>query len=201
MRSATKEDRRRLYAELYDELFLRVPNHPLMTRKSDPAASEQAVAEQMALLDRFLQPSTTYLEVGPGDCALALEVARHVKRVYAVDVSAELARRQNVPPNIELTISDGTSIPVPPGSVEIAYSNQLMEHLHPDDALEQLRKFSRCSRPGAYIFASRPIACRDHTTYRAILMTRLPASISRNIPPPSCIGCCERSASSERVDT
>jgi len=37
---------------------------------------------------------------------------------------------------------------VPPGSVTVAYSNQLMEHLHPDDAREQLRNIFEALAPG-----------------------------------------------------
>ncbi len=37
---------------------------------------------------------------------------------------------------------------MPPGSVDVAYSNQLMEHLHPDDAAEQLREIFKALAPG-----------------------------------------------------
>jgi SAM-dependent methyltransferase len=53
-----------------------------------------------------------------------------------------------MPPNFELIISDGTSIPAPPESVDFAFSDQLMEHLHPDDALDQLREIRRVLKPG-----------------------------------------------------
>jgi predicted SAM-dependent methyltransferase len=33
-------------------------------------------------------------------------------------------------------------------SVDLAYSNQLMEHLHPDDASEQLANVYRALKPG-----------------------------------------------------
>ena len=39
-------------------------------------------------------------------------------------------------------------IPVPDGSVDVAYSNQLMEHLHPDDAQAQLADIHRALGPG-----------------------------------------------------
>jgi SAM-dependent methyltransferase len=47
---------------------------------------------------------------------------------------------------------DGSVIPLPPNSVHVAYSNQLMEHLHPDDAVEQLRSIQRVLTPhGVYV--------------------------------------------------
>ena len=40
------------------------------------------------VLRPYLGTKTTFLEIGPGDCSLSLEVANHVKQAYAVDVSA-----------------------------------------------------------------------------------------------------------------
>jgi SAM-dependent methyltransferase len=152
LRSASREERKHLYTALYDELFRRVPHHPQLTQKADPQAQAEAVSAQLALLNRFLKPDSTFLEVGPGDCRLAFEVAERVRKVVAVDVSEEITRALERPDNFELIISDGSSIPVPAQSVDVAYSNQLMEHLHPDDALEQVGNICRALKPGgAYI--------------------------------------------------
>lgn len=143
LRDSTREERRRLYTAVYDELFRRLPHHPILTRKRDAHATQQTIRAQMRLLKRFLGPTSTFLELGPGDCSLAFEVATHVRHVYAVDVSPELTRSATTPKNFTLTISDGCTIPLPANSVDFAYSNQLMEHLHPDDALEQLHDIYR----------------------------------------------------------
>ena len=148
LRRASKEQRRSLYSEVYDELFRRVANHPQLVRRQDPNWQRDQVAYQMKLLSRFVTPETVFLEVGAGDCALSLHVAQRAGSVYAVDVSHEIADQHAAPDHFRLIISDGTSIPVPPGSVTLAYSNQLMEHLHPDDALEQLRNLHRALAPG-----------------------------------------------------
>ncbi len=152
LKRASREERRALYAALYDELYRRVPDHPQLTRKASAAESRRAVAAQLGFLRRFLSPGATFLEIGPGDCSLALEVAKSVKSVVAVDVSGDITRRPERPSNFRLILSDGTSIPVPPGSVDVAYSNQLMEHLHPDDAREQLENIHRALAPrGRYV--------------------------------------------------
>ncbi len=148
LRSARKEERKRLYASLYDELYKRVPNHPQLTRKTDSKDSRERVARQMRFLNDFLRPETIFLEVGSGDCGLALEIAGHVRKVYALDVSREITRNPDYPSNFELIISDGCSIPVPENSVTIAYSDQLLEHLHPDDTMEQLQNTYRALAPG-----------------------------------------------------
>ena len=141
LRNAGKEERKHLYTALYDEYFRRVPHHPQITQKSDPNIRRERINRSVGLLKHFLHSQSVYLEVGPGDCALALDVSNFVKKVYAVDVSQEITKDLNMPENFELIITDGSSIPVPPGSIDLAYSNQLMEHLHPEDALEQIIKF------------------------------------------------------------
>lgn len=152
LRRAPKQNRLGLYTEVYDELFQSVPTHPQLTRKSSPENTREIVGQQLKFMRRFLSPDITYLEVGAGDCAFAFHVALYVRKVYAVDVSAEVVKNTTVPPNGELVLSDGCSIPVPAGTVDVAYSNQLMEHLHPDDALEQLQNLYRALAPrGRYV--------------------------------------------------
>jgi SAM-dependent methyltransferase len=150
--NSTKEERQYLYTSLYDELYRRVPHHSQLTRKSSPETTAWIVAQRMQLLERFLSPQKTYLEIGVGDCSLALEVAKYVKKVSALDVSTEITKQVIFPPNVDFVISDGCSIPIPANSVDIAYSHQLMEHLHPDDAVEQLQNIYKALAPnGIYI--------------------------------------------------
>ena len=148
LRGGTVEERKQLYGKLYDEMYRRVPHHPQLVRKVSPAETQRAISQQLNFLGRFIAADTTYLEVGPGDCALTFEVAKHVRKSIGVDVSAEVTSSDRSRGNLELILSDGTSIPVPAGSVDVAYSNQLMEHLHPDDAHTQLVNLNRALRPG-----------------------------------------------------
>jgi len=152
LRDATKQERQRLYTVVYDELFRRVPDHPQLTLKTDGQTRRRLVVERVRLLSRYLRSNSTYLEIGPGDCALAIAVAQRVRKVFAVDVSNEIAAGVALPKNVEFAISDGCSIPVPEGSIDVAYSDQLMEHLHPDDAREQLANIYRAlARGGVYV--------------------------------------------------
>ena len=156
LRRATKEQRRTLYAELYNELFKRVPLHPQHTNQSSPERLAADVAEKMQIAAPFLKPDSVFLEVGPGDCEFAKAVSENVARVLAIDVSDEITRKRSLPPNLQLVLSDGSSIPVPAGSVHVAYSNQLMEHLHPDDAMDQLRGLYDALAPGGVYLCITP---------------------------------------------
>lgn len=152
LRNASRQERRILYGSLYDELFTRVRHHPRITQKLTPKHSALRVSSQIEVLYPFLRRDSTFLEVGAGDCSLSFEVAKYVTKVYAVDVSKEITKRSTHPHNFELVLSDGISINVPENSIDLAYSNQLMEHLHPDDAFEQLQNiFNALNQGGIYI--------------------------------------------------
>jgi SAM-dependent methyltransferase len=150
--SSTRRERQTLYTSLYDELFRRVPHHPQVVMKSFPQEASEKVAYELRNLEPFLKRNSTFLEIGSGAAALSLKAARLVRQVYAIDVSKEITRGLTFPPNFKFILSNGTSIPVPANSVDVAYSNQLMEHLHPEDALEQLQNiYKALSRGGIYI--------------------------------------------------
>lgn len=145
--AATPEERRAVFATMYDELFRFVPDHPrLLARKTAQQERVIGIAWDMAQLKPFLRPGCTFLEIGAGDCALAARVAAEAAQVYAVDIADQT--REKLPQNVQLALSDGRSIPVPEGSVDVAFSDQLMEHLHPEDAMVQLANIHRALKPG-----------------------------------------------------
>lgn len=154
-RAPDAEARRRIFATMYDDLFREVPDHPRLRSQEDSIAERaRDIGWDLAQLRPYLRPGCTFLEIGAGDCALSARVAECAAKVYAVDISDQHARA--LPANAELVISDGTSIPVPTGSVDVAFSDQLMEHLHPDDAREQLRNIHRALKPGGVYFCITP---------------------------------------------
>jgi SAM-dependent methyltransferase len=148
LRQAGAVERRTLYTAVYDDLLRRVTHHPLLTGKHSPETARAGIDYNVHALEPFLRPDSVFLEIGAGDCALSLHLCSRVKHVYAIDVSAEITARLTPPPNFELILSDGSSIPVPSGSVDLAFSNQLMEHLHPEDAEIQLRGIFNALRKG-----------------------------------------------------
>lgn len=149
---ASPEQRLSLYNQVYDELYRTISHHPRNTRRYDVHAQQAYVHHQITSLRRYLTPNTRFLEVGPGDCALSLAVASDVQYVYAVDVSAVAMANLHLPDNFEAVVTDGCSIPVPPASIDLAYSNQLMEHLHPDDAKAQVQNIYAALVPhGLYL--------------------------------------------------
>jgi SAM-dependent methyltransferase len=155
LRTAPVESRRRVYRDVYNELFRSLPDHPQLTRKADPESHASSLAAQVRLLGRYVRTGSTFLELGAGDCRLSNALAHRAAKVLAIDVSEEITRSEGRPENVLVLLTDGVEIPVPRRSVDTAYSNQLMEHLHPDDAREQLANVFEALAPGgAYVCAT-----------------------------------------------
>lgn len=149
LRRAPAQERLGLYAQVYDELFDKLPDHP---QHQAPTQSQQALAaQQWRLLGAFAKPWHRLVEIGPGDCALARLACAHVRQVTALDVSAAITQanqRQALPLNLRIRLFDGVNLPLQAGAADLVYSHQLMEHLHPDDAQHQLRDIARSVAPG-----------------------------------------------------
>jgi len=153
LRAGSFDERAELYTAVYEELFERVPDHPQLTWVEDEATRREMVDKQLSLLEPFLGPDVSFLEIGAGDCALSTAIARRTTgAVHAVDVSPTIMAVSDLPANVHVHVTDGREMPIEPGSVDVAYSNQLLEHLHPDDALLQSSNVYATVRPGgAYV--------------------------------------------------
>jgi SAM-dependent methyltransferase len=148
LRAANKEERKTLYRSLYDELFKRVPHHQQLTNKASPEIEQLNIARQMSFILPHVKANDSFLEIGAGSCALSRAISKHCRKVVAIDVSRYVSEGEPLPSNCSFVITDGCDIPVPAGSVDVAYSNQLMEHLHVEDVLEQLGNIYIALKPG-----------------------------------------------------
>ncbi|CAN5489953.1 hypothetical protein BH10ACI2_BH10ACI2_03870 [soil metagenome] len=155
LRNSTDEERQTLYAWAYDELFRKVTDHPMLVPASEDT-SEIYLGKELRNLEGFVTKDTIFVEIGPGDCSLSKELAKRAKKVIAIDVSKEITTQPATSDNFQLIISDGSSIPVPAMSVDVIYSNQLMEHLHPDDSLKQLGNIYNALKKGGIYFCVTP---------------------------------------------
>lgn len=149
LRESSREERSTLYASLYDELHRRVP---FVTEQQSSESTTGEMSPQWRFLRRFLRKETVFLEIGAGNCITSLAAAKLVKKVYAMEVSEEAVKSVKGPENFELILSGGPDIPLPAESVSIVYSHQVMEHIHSDDAVEQLIDIYRMlMKGGIYI--------------------------------------------------
>jgi len=154
LRNSSREERKHLYTEVYSELFAGLPDHPQNTWTADP--KNRRITQKVNMLRRFLSPNSIFLEVGCGDAALASALANNASEVIALDVTDVLIDFASAPKNFRFLGTSGVDIALPDNSVDVAYSNQLMEHLHVDDAEDQLREIVRVLKPGGVYLCNTP---------------------------------------------
>jgi SAM-dependent methyltransferase len=153
LKAAGRAGRSRIYAGMYAELFARVPDHPRLAGASDPAAREARNRKAYALVERFVGPETDFVEFAPGDCSFAYLVCGRARIVIGVDISDQSVKAPPAPGNFTLRIYDGFSLDLPDGCADVVFSDQFIEHLHPDDADLHFQLVRRLLKPGgSYIF-------------------------------------------------
>jgi SAM-dependent methyltransferase len=174
---APPDVRRSMYPAVYAELFRRVSHHPHNVRRHDPVAARKHVEAQLAILSPHINNNSRVLEIGAGDGSFAAAAAQHVAQYVAVDVATDHVQVDAA--NCTFHACDGVTFDVPPGTIDVAYSYQVVEHLHPDDVIEQTAAIYNvlapkgtyvCVTPHAYMgpsdisrfFSHRPLALHLH---------------------------------------
>lgn len=152
LRASQPEERGSLYSEVYTELFARLPDHP--QHKADPEKRRRNTAIQVAFLRPLLLSGAVFVEVGCGDAAVTQSVAAHVQEAVGIDVTGTLIDHAAAPANFHFVRTNGTNLPLADGMADLVYSNQLMEHLHPDDARQQMQEIIRVLRPSGHYVCS-----------------------------------------------
>ena len=129
LRNSSASDRKVLYQKLYNKLFSTFPE---IATNLDSSEGDR-IAWQMKLIKHLYDKEKIFLEIGAGDCLLSKQLARHFKKIVAYEVASSIPFIENKPDNLEIRIFNGVDMNEENGSVDIIYSNQVFEHLHPED--------------------------------------------------------------------
>ena len=155
--AAARDERPAILATMYDELFAEVPDHPRLMRRTDSERTRRAIRSKRSILDSYVTAESTVLEFAPGDCRFAATLAHDVAQVIGVDISDQRATDQAWPTNFDLIVYDGSTISgLDAASIDVVFSDQLIEHLHPDDALDHLGLCASLLRPGGHYVIRTP---------------------------------------------
>lgn len=153
LKRATREERKIIYQTMYDELFKQVPDHSRLKRRENPKMTAIVNQNKLKLIEKFIDKSTIFVEFAPGDCRFAISICNRVRFVYGIDISDQRGQLDNVPDNFELIIYDGYDLQMQENSADVVFSDQLIEHLHPEDTefhFQLVRKILRVQ--GVYVF-------------------------------------------------
>lgn len=133
--NSPKEKRRRLYSQEYDKFFKDFPNHS----SNNLDGKINNTNQEILILHKLIKDRQheTFLEIGAGDSLFARKACDLFDKVIAIDVSGE-NNKIEFPKNYKQIICDGFDLPIEHDSVDFAFSNQVAEHLHPEDLKDQL---------------------------------------------------------------
>ena len=104
------------------------------------------------LFGPFLGTVDVLLEIGPGGGRFTEVLLRRCRRLIALDTSPtmlELLRRRFRGTHLEPLRFDGRRIDLPDGSVDAAFSYDVLVHLNHWEIFNLLRELRRVGRPGA----------------------------------------------------
>ncbi len=152
LRASSAAERPELYVRIYNDLFSHVPE----LGDEHGEESLRYAKQNYRLVKRFVKPSTVFLEIGAGSGELSRLIAPEVQQLLALEVSAETIARFVAPYNGKIILSKGVDIPVEPGAVDCAFSTQVLEHIHPDDALAHIQNVVRALKPGGVYICKTP---------------------------------------------
>jgi SAM-dependent methyltransferase len=154
LKNSNREERKKIFGTMYKELFRKVPDHPRLTRRVSQQLTDEANKGKMSLVDGFIDKSTVFAEFAPGDCRFSCEVAMRVKYVYGIDISDQRDPKSIIPKNFKLVIYNGYDLnEIDNNSIDIIFSDQLIEHIHPDDTLLHFKLAHKVlKRGGKYVF-------------------------------------------------
>lgn len=145
-----------LYGRVYDEVYrMHLARHPEVL---DFGADRSLLP---FLLERTREGELV-VELGCGTGLLAVELARAGRRVVGCDVSARalaLAKQRAAGVSgVDFKLLDGLQLPFTTHGVDFAYSVEVLEHIHEEDAQVHLAEIARILRPGG--------ECWIHTPHR-----------------------------------
>ncbi len=136
LKNSNKSERRNLYESLYNEYFSK-SSHRFYV--GDEENKKKRVKRQMNLIKKFLnKKDATFLEIGGGNGELSSEVSKFLNKVYFLEVSSVL--KKNIPNDFEIIFFNGVDMPkeIEAETIDIVFSNQVLEHIHSDDIAENM---------------------------------------------------------------
>lgn len=155
LKAAPREQRPHIYRTMYQELLERVPEHARLSEAISSERMQANLARGVRLVEKYLSPETDLIEFAPGTCRFSYRVARKVRTVIAVDISDQRRGNAKPPANFRHLVYDGYHLDLEDACADVIFSNQFVEHIHPEDTLLHFQLAYRLLREGGcYVFCT-----------------------------------------------
>lgn len=155
--SNSMEERSKIYRYMYDELFEKVPDHPRLTNDIFNAKNwKMGIARKMSIFGDYIGITDKVAEIAPGDGRFSAHLSKKGVGVTAFDISDQRIDSEKSECSFEHIVYDGYNFPSSfLSSFDVVVSDQLIEHLHPDDFIYHLEQVQHVLKVGGrYIIAT-----------------------------------------------
>lgn len=151
--SSAEKDRSAVVDQAYKELFRSFPDHPRLTKTEEDAARDGRMKAR--LIEPLLQSESRILEIG---CGTGDVVASLVQQGYActgVEISQDM---QELCKKRGLDVVRGTAscVDLPDECFDVIFSQEVVEHLHPDEVHGHFREAFRLLKPNGILITETP---------------------------------------------
>lgn len=151
--SSLKKDREAIVERAYTELFERFPDHSVFLTTREEAKRKGKLGS--GLIMPLSKPGSNVLEVGCGRGDVLMALAERGRICTGTEISShmlELCNRLDV----KIVRGSADSLYFPSGSFDVVFSQEVLEHLHPEDVPRHFAEAFRVLRPNGILAVETP---------------------------------------------
>jgi SAM-dependent methyltransferase len=152
--ASAKEERCAAAAAAYGELFERFPDlRVLVATREDRLRKGRSGA---GLIHPLTKPGDRVLEVGCGRGDVLLDLARRGCRCIGLEPAEQMSGLCAAHPNMHVAQGTAERLEFADESFDLVFSQQVLEHVHPDDVPEHFAEAFRVLRCGGILCVETP---------------------------------------------
>ncbi len=138
------EDRFPVTSRSYADLFKRFPGHDAMEKGNDKKGRKI----KAGLIAPLAKAGDRVLEIGCGRGDVLFELADCGCECVGLEPSQDMVDKSKTIPGVKIMFGVADKLDFPDSSFDLVFSQQVLEHLHPEDVMNHFREMFRILRPG-----------------------------------------------------
>ena len=146
---SSPEDRFSVISRSYAELFKRFPNHDALDTRNDKKTRKL----KAGLIAPLAKSGDKILEIGCGRGDVLLELAERGCDCVGLESSQDMI---DITSGVKIMFGVADKLDFPDESFDLVFSQQVLEHLHPEDVPNHFKQVFRVLRPGGTIAVETP---------------------------------------------
>ena len=150
---SSKEDRAAIVEQAYSELFERFPDHSVFLATREEAKRKGRLGS--GLIIPLSKRGSNVLEVGCGRGDVLMALAERGRVCTGIEISRHMLQLCDKLA-VKVVQGDADSLCFPSGSFDVVFSQEVLEHLHPEDVPIHFAEAFRVLRPNGILAVETP---------------------------------------------